>query len=207
MKLLAFIFGWWVYRPYSVIIAAILRMKGIKVGHRFYIQGVPHLKIRGKSEDIYIGNNISVYGDIDIRNREKGRIVIDDNVVIDNNCRFVAANNAVLHIQSGCRIGAYCIFNCGEDIAVGKETLFAGFCYVQSSNHGIRKDQPIKSQPHTYGKISIGKDVWIGGHVSLLTGVSIGNGAVIGANAVVTKDVTPYSISVGVPAVVIGERT
>lgn len=206
MKLIALIFGWWVFKPYSVFVAAILRLKGVKIGRNFYIQGVPYLKIRGRSKDIHIGNNVSVYGDIDIRNREKGRIIIDDNVVIDKDCRFVVANNAILHIHSDCRIGLNCIFNCGEDVVIGKETLFAGFCYVQSSDHGIRRGRPIKNQPHTYGKITIGNDTWVGGHVSILKNVSIGDGAVIGAKSVVTKDVPPYSISVGIPAAIIAER-
>lgn len=200
MKLLAFIFGWWIYHPYSLLIAIILRLKGVKVGHHFYIQGVPYLKIRGQAGNVSIGNNVAIYGDIDLRNRENGQIIVEDDVVIDTNCRFVAANNAVLKLKTGCHIGAYCIFNCGTDVSVGARTLLAGFCYVQSSNHGIRKNQAIRDQPHTYGKISIGSDAWLGGHVSVLPGVEIGDGAVIGAKAVVTKNIPPYTVSTGVPA-------
>jgi acetyltransferase-like isoleucine patch superfamily enzyme len=84
--------------------------------------------------------------------------------------------------------------------------LFAGFCYVQSSNHGIRKGQPIKDQPHTYGPIAIGRDVWLAGHVTVLAGVTIGDGAVVGAKAVVTRDIAPFAICAGIPAKAIGER-
>ena len=52
----------------------------------------------------------------------------------------------------------------------------------------------------------IGNDVWLGGNVVILEGVTIGDGAVVGAGGVVTKDLPPYSISVGVPAKVIGYR-
>jgi acetyltransferase-like isoleucine patch superfamily enzyme len=206
MKFIAFIFGWWVYRPYSKLVSFILRIKGIKVGQYFYIQGVPYLKIRGKSKNIEIGSNVSVLGDIDLRNRENGKIRIHDNVSIDTSSRFVAANDAVLTISSGCKIGPYCIFNCGTDIFVGEDTLVAGFCYIQSSNHGINKNSLIKNQQHTYGKITVGHDVWLGGHVSVLPGVSIGEGAVVGAKSVVTKNLPSYSISVGIPANVISER-
>ena len=51
--------------------------------------------------------------------------------------------------------------------------------------------------------ISIGNDVWIGANVSVLNGVKIGHGAIIGACSLVTKDVPPYSIVAGVPAKVI----
>lgn len=206
MKFLAFIFGWWVYRPYSRLMALILMIKGIKVGRNFYIQGVPYLKINGKSANIKIGDNVSIFGDIDMRNRENGKIVICDHVSIDTSTRLVAANDAILTISSGCRIGSYCIFNCGTDVFVGKNTLLAGFCYIQSSNHGIYKGSLIKNQKHTYGKIFIGEDVWLAGHVSVLAGTSIGNGAIVGAKAVVTKDLPENSISVGVPANVVSER-
>lgn len=53
---------------------------------------------------------------------------------------------------------------------------------------------------------TIGHDVWIGHNVSVLAGVSIGTGACIGAGAVVTKDIPPYAIAVGVPARVIKYR-
>ena len=56
------------------------------------------------------------------------------------------------------------------------------------------------------GKIVVGNDVWIGNHVRIMDGVTIGNGAVVGTGAVVTKDLPPYSISVGVPAKVIKYR-
>lgn len=54
--------------------------------------------------------------------------------------------------------------------------------------------------------VTIGNDVWIGHNAIIMPGVSIGNGAVVGAGAVVTKDVEPYSIVVGVPAKKIKSR-
>lgn len=56
------------------------------------------------------------------------------------------------------------------------------------------------------GHCSIGNDVWVGGGAVILRGVSIGDGAVVGANAVVTKDVEPFSIVGGVPAKLIKYR-
>jgi hypothetical protein len=55
-------------------------------------------------------------------------------------------------------------------------------------------------------RLVIGNDVWIGDRAYIMTGVSIGHGSIIAANAVVTKDVLPYSIVGGVPAKVIGQR-
>lgn len=206
MRFWALVFGWWVYKPYSALIAWLLRMKGIRVGINFYIQGVPYLKIRGKAQNIRIGNNVQIYGDIDLRNRENGVIIIEDDVVLDTGCRFVAAREGTIRISRGANLGCYCIVNGGADITIGEDVLCAGFCYIQSSTHGIQRSQRIKQQPHTHRPVHIGADVWIGAHVTVLPGVSIGEGAVIGAKSVVTKNVPPYSVWAGVPAAPIGQR-
>lgn len=206
IRLLALFFGWWVYKPYSALIKAILVSRGIQVGKNFYIQGVPFLKIRGLSSNIKIGNNVSIYGNIDIRNRENGAIIIKDNVSFDTECRLVAANNAVLLFKEGADIGGYNIFNCGANVTIGHDTMIAGFCYIQSSNHGVSKGSTIKSQAHSYGEIFIGDDCWIASHVTVVAGVNISNGAIVGANAVVTKDLSEYSKNVGIPAKQIGVR-
>jgi acetyltransferase-like isoleucine patch superfamily enzyme len=206
MRFLAFLLGWWVFRPYSILVAAVLRARGIKVGRNFYIQGVPLLKLRGKPGNIVIGNDVKVNGDIDLRNRENGRIVIEDGVSFDTGCRIVAAREAVVTFRRRADIGNSCIFNCGADVTVGEDTMMAGYCYIQSSDHGMRRSMTVKSQPHTHRAIAIGRDAWLGGNVTVLPGTTIGDGAVVGAKAVVTSDLPPYSISAGIPAKVIGER-
>ena len=206
IRFLALLFGWWVYKPYSLLIRAILVSRGIHVGKNFYIQGVPFLKIRGPSSNIKIGNNVSIHGNIDFRNRENGSIILEDNVSFDTECRLVAANNAVLLFKEGADIGGYNIFNCGTNVTIGHDTMIAGFCYIQSSNHGTAKGLNIKSQPHSYGEIFIGNDCWIASHVTIVAGVKIGDGAIVGANAVVTKNLESNSKNVGIPAKQIGER-
>lgn len=207
MRWLALIFGDKIYKINSFFIRFILRLKGVNVGKGFYIQGIPKLKIKGKYSNIVIKNNVYIYGDIDIRNRENGKIIFEQGTSIDDCCRFVAANNATLCIDQNVRIGLCTVFNCGEDVKVGEKTLISGFCYIQSSNHGIQKEIFIQDQKHTYGKIDIGADVWLASHVSVLPGVSIGRGAVIGAKSVVTKDVPSDAIVAGVPAREIGKRS
>lgn len=64
----------------------------------------------------------------------------------------------------------------------------------------------IVGHPHTKGDVEIGNDVWIGTESLIMSGVTIGDGAVIGARAVVTKNVRPYSVVVGSPAAVIKMR-
>ena len=206
LKLLELIFGESVYKPWSWLIIQLLRRKGVRVGKGLNVQGIPTIKIRGQAENIIIGNNVRLIGNIDFRNRGEGKIILEDNTYLDKDCRLVAANSALIHIKKNAEIGLHCVINAGTDIIVGEGTMIAGFCYLQSSNHGVKKDQTIKEQPHTYGKIIIGENAWLGGHVTILAGVKIGQGVVIGAKSVVTKDVPDYEIWAGVVAKKIGER-
>lgn len=191
----------------SFIVKSILIFFGIDVGRNFKIIGKPYLKVRGLPNNIVIGNNVFVGGDIDIRNRENGKIIIEDSVSIDDNCRFVAANNATLKIGKGSAFGSNCVLNCGENVTIGEKCLFAGMVYLNSSDHIFKKGQFIRDQGYTHEEIVIEDDVWIGGHVSINKGVIIGKGSIIGSNAVVTKNTEPYSINAGVPAKKIGERS
>jgi acetyltransferase-like isoleucine patch superfamily enzyme len=67
-------------------------------------------------------------------------------------------------------------------------------------------NSPMCEQPHTYKKITIEDDVWIGANVTVLKGINIGTGAVVAAGSVVTKDVPNFAIVAGNPAKVIKIR-
>ena len=77
----------------------------------------------------------------------------------------------------------------------------AGFTYVEENLY--REDIFVDNEKHL---VKIGNDVWIGSNVLLLPGITIGDGAIIAAGAVVTKDVEPYAIVGGVPAKTIKKR-
>jgi maltose O-acetyltransferase len=67
--------------------------------------------------------------------------------------------------------------------------------------HGFaRTDVTISDQGYTHAPIKIEDDVWVGFQAIILPGVTIGRGSIVGAGAVVTKDVPPYTVVVGVPA-------
>lgn len=195
------------WRLHSLIIRLILRCYGIPVGRGFYTEGTPRLKIRGKASNIRIGNDVSFLGDIDIRNRENGSIIFEDGACVDNDCRFVAANDAVLRVGKRTGIGCYCIFNCGTDVTIGEDCLFSGMIHVQSSQHGTAKGQLIREQRHAYGKIVLGNDVWVAANATILMGAEIGDGCIVGAKALVRAGrYAPNSILAGVPARIVKER-
>ena len=74
------------------------------------------------------------------------------------------------------------------------------------THNSNRKDIPIREQGMFTAPVIIGKDTWIGARSSILPGVTIGDGAIIGINAVVTKDVPPKTVVGGIPARIIKER-
>ncbi len=93
-------------------------------------------------------------------------------------------------------------------IEIGNNVMMGPYCTFYSRNHAFdRLDIPMCEQGYLDEKpIVIGDDVWIGGHVIFLPGVHVGNGAIVGAGAVVTKDVPEYAIVGGNPAKVIKYR-
>lgn len=92
-------------------------------------------------------------------------------------------------------------------ITIGNGVRIAGHCMIISANHRYEDpDTPIHKQGMNCADITIEDDVWIGGGVHINAGVTIGKGCVIGAGSVVTHDIPPYSVAVGVPARVIKKR-
>lgn len=91
---------------------------------------------------------------------------------------------------------------------IGSHVMMGENCTIITRNHShTRTDIPMRQQGFEPEKpVQIGNDVWIGDNVTILPGVHIGNGCIIGAGAVVTRDVPAFSISAGVPAKVIKMR-
>ncbi|QGY41956.1 maltose O-acetyltransferase [Pseudodesulfovibrio cashew] len=75
-----------------------------------------------------------------------------------------------------------------------------------SRHNDARADIPMREQGMTYAPITIEDDVWIGANVVITSGVNIGHGSIIGAGAVVVRDIPPFSVAVGVPCRVVRKR-
>jgi maltose O-acetyltransferase len=90
----------------------------------------------------------------------------------------------------------------GPNVSLGDNVLMGPDCVIMTTAHAFEnREVPIRLQGALPIKpIIIGDDVWIGTRVVILPGVKVGNGAVIGANSVVTKNIEPYAVVGGVPA-------
>ena len=78
--------------------------------------------------------------------------------------------------------------------------------YIIDDNHRIKKGVNINLQDHDKAPIKIGNDVWIGAKAMILKGVTIGDGAIIAAGSIVTKNVESNAVYGGMPAKKISER-
>lgn len=87
-------------------------------------------------------------------------------------------------------------------ITIGTKVAISREAFICTASHDILK----ANRPLTTAPITICDGVWIGARATILPGVTIGEGAVVAANAVVTKDVEPWTVVGGNPARVIGRR-
>lgn len=112
-----------------------------------------------------------------------------------------------LTVGQNVSIHPLCYIDAQGEIEIGNDVSIAHNVSILSFEHDYSNMSiPIKDTPCIGKKIVIEDNVWIGAGVRILGGVRIGKGSVIGANAVVTKNIPPQSIAVGVPAKVIKVR-
>jgi len=110
-----------------------------------------------------------------------------------------------LKIGDGTIVGDNALLAAQRGLTIGKNVNLSSNVSIYSGAHDHR-DPHFRSTAATTRPITIGDRVWIGSNAIILTGVNIGEGAVICAGAVVTKDVEPYTVVAGIPARKVNER-
>lgn len=146
-----------------------------RCGRRF-LPGFP-LTVKG-GENIKIGNNFRSMGH-DYLYADEGSIEIGDNVSMNTNVQIGASSGKIV---------------IGNNVLIGPNVV------LRAADHGLSKDSVIASQAHSSGEIVIEDDVWIGANAVILRNVRLGQGCVVAAGAVVTKDVAALVVVGGVPA-------
>ncbi len=161
------------------------------------------VEVRKPQKEVYltIGHHCLIDGRF-IFEKESGSISIGNNVHIGNNTKLISVNEIIVEdeviISWGCMIydhNSHSVYTDERKNDVEQE--YRDYC--KYGNSLVNKDwSVVKSKP-----IHIKKGAWIGFDVVILKGVTIGEGAVVGARSVVTKDVPPYSVVGGNPAKVL----
>lgn len=164
--------------------------------------------VRRKILNRYKGIELKIGLGCVIRNVRFGKSVyLADNVVLINSSvgthTYINAFTKITNAE----IGNYCSIASGVKIVLGYHpthlvTLHPAF-YSNNKEFETFSDQNYFEE---YPKVTLGNDVWIGEDAIIMGGITVGDGAVIAARAVVTKDVPPYSVVGGVPAKFIKAR-
>lgn len=119
---------------------------------------------------------------------------------LNTGSEFLAPEN--LSIAGGLHIGRFCQVDARGGIAIGHDVVIASHVLLITADHDIN-DPGFGGR---LGSIEIGDRAWIGSRAMILKGVSLGEGAVVAAGAVVTGDVPPWTVVAGVPARAVGSR-
>ena len=133
-------------------------------------------------------------------------LTFGDGAALDHHVTLLATNEqARITLGARCYVNRHTMLDASERIEVGDDTMIGPFCYITDHDHtfgdGMRPaDGPLISAP-----VKIGARCWLGAHVSVLKGVSIGDGTVVGAGSVVTKSLPAGVLAVGTPARVVRE--
>ncbi len=135
-----------------------------------------------------------------LANGENAKIIIADYTTIYPYA-LLKANSGTISIGKGCSVNDYCVLNGFGGISIGDDVHIAAHTVIVASEHKYEKlGSPDFSRDMQGKGIHIESSVWIGANSVILDGVTIGAHSVIGAGAVVTKDIPPYCIACGVPA-------
>lgn len=126
---------------------------------------------------------------------------------------WIGRNNALRCHEGEMFVGEHTIFgtdntvNCYCGVHIGPECLFADSVYIVDFDHNYWDPvMSIRTQGISKSPICMEGDIWVGEKVSILRGVTVGKGSVIGAMSLVNRDVPPYSVVGGIPARVLGWR-
>lgn len=116
--------------------------------------------------------------------------------------------NPKMIIGDNVSIGEYSHITCANYIKIADGVLTGRFVLITDNGHGRSVSteadmMPLKRKIYSKGKVIIGKNVWIGDKATILPDVTIGDGAIIAANTVVSRDVPPYTVVAGCPARVV----
>ena len=160
--------------------------KGLDISRDAFIEGGEYIAF-GKSVIIQKGLRMEAISDYPYSGeRFEPAIFVGDGVSIGRDCHIGAINKVVI----------------GKDVLIGSKV------YITDHQHGKATYEDMIEAPkdrclYSKGPVIIEDRVWIGDNVVIMPGVTLGHNSIVAANAVVTKDVPPFSIVAGVPASVI----
>ena len=166
---------------------------------------------RMRRELMQRGEEVRIAHSVEIRGPERLRIghhtMVDVGVVLHCGNPEWSPADAGITIGPHSYVGPNSVLFGGGGIEIGESVLLSPGVMIVSHQHTFaRRDVDTRLQPLDFGRVVIERDVWIGANATVLPGVRVGAGSVVGAGAVVTRDVPSGKLVLGVPARVARDR-
>lgn len=188
----------------SVLRTGVYRSLLGKLGSSCFIDEGVRFRIPKKiflGDRVFIGKNC----DLDVEYPDSEIRIADDVHISRDTIILAGVGKTIINERVSIGVGSFIYASSGVEI--GKDSLLADNVRVMAGGHRFKDaSKLLRLQEPWVKKTTIGQDVWLGSSAIVLGGLTVGDGAVVGAGAVVTKDIPSYSIAVGVPAKVIGKR-
>jgi acetyltransferase-like isoleucine patch superfamily enzyme len=132
----------------------------------------------------------------------EGRLEVGEGVLFEPNVWITVPGSARVRIGAGTFLNQGVMIAAQELVEIGEHCMLANGCFVSDAAH--RYDDPDKPVPWqgftSKGPTRIGANCWLGAHVAVTSGVTVGERCVIGTGSVVTRDLPPFSVAAGAPA-------
>jgi acetyltransferase-like isoleucine patch superfamily enzyme len=168
------------------------RRAGNRVSLSAYIKGVDRIEL---------GRGCKIHADASVDASRSPGVRFGDKVTL-NRYAYVQGGNGGVRLGDRVEINNFSIVNGTGGVDIGDDTLVGPGVRIISYQHRHARGATIHSQPVDARPIRIGRDVWLGANCVILAGVTVGDGAVVAAGAVVREDVPAYAVVAGVPATV-----
>jgi acetyltransferase-like isoleucine patch superfamily enzyme len=157
---------------------------------------------------IHIGSNVVIDDNclLDAKGEANRGITIGDGVFVGRNS-ILSCKNGDIELKAAANIGFNCEVFSASRVTIGAGVLMAAYGYIIGGDHDF--SDPAKSvldQERTSSGVSIGDGAWLGAGAKVLDGVAVGDHAVVGAGAVVRDNVPAHAVAVGVPARLVTSR-
>ncbi|MBL8399229.1 MAG: hypothetical protein JNL84_13985 [Candidatus Accumulibacter sp.] len=165
---------------------------GSRVSSNAYLKGVNNIRI---------GSKCKIHADASIDASRSTGVILGDQVTLNRFAYIQGGDNGV-RLGNHVEINNFSIVNGTGGVDIGDDTLIGPGVRIISYQHRFAAETTVRSQATEKKPIRIGRDCWIGANAIVLAGISIGDGAIVGAGAVVTRDVPDNAVVTGIPATI-----